>query len=545
MNSEPSSPTAWQRTTTYRLLRWATRRRTLTWATLTVVWGITLVALVYGIANWRGRRAWEAERRQLEARGVPVDFTQVIPKPVPDERNAAATPFIRSWFDRTNYSTDFWKDGYENAWSLVKDPRTAVVRRDWTDLNAWAGALTVAATNPGSKPVRPREPLPQFPSRAAAAAAVVRGFQSSDWWRRELQEALKRPETRYPVDYNLQNPWAILLPHLSKVKTACNRLNLRACAQLADGNPQEALVDVTLILGLAQGLQGEPFLISYLVRLACLQISLQPVWEGLAGHVWSDADLVALEEQLGSIETFSGLDRSLASERAGTFLTADLLSSGSYRWANLWAGEGSEITPADRLIPGGWYQREKVGYSRLFSVWTTNGWSAGQRRIFPGTLKTNFEAAASQLEIPYEEPDSDDFTYANPEWSFRDLLHHRLLAKLLLRELPKTPPKTAATQVALDQARIACALERCRLATGELPASLAALSPRFIATVPPDPLTGENYRYRREPEGGYLLYSPGWNLSDEGGAPGARQFDPKAGDWAWAMPAGAAETTSP
>lgn len=546
MNSEPASSTAtaWQRSTTYRLLRWATSPRTLKRTALTAVWIVTLTALAYGIANWRGRRAWEAERRQLEARGIPVDFAQVIPKPVPDEQNFGATPLIRSWFDRTNYSSDFWKDDYDKAWSLVKDPRKAVVSRDWTDLNTWAGALTVVATNRSVKPGRRQGPLPQFPSRAAAAAAVIQGFESSEWWRQELRQALQRPEARYPVDYNLQNPWAILLPHLAKVKTACNRLNLRACAQLAAGHPDQALEDVTLILGLADSLRSEPFLISYLVRLACLQISLQPVWEGLAGRVWTEVELQALEERLGRIETFTGLDRALTGERTGSFLTADLLASSTYRLSRLWDRTPDPTDPselvvllADHVLPRGWYQREKVEYSRAFESWITNGWDTERRRMFPNTLATNFQGVAAHLEVPPGPEESDEFSYSHPQWSLQDVRHHRLLAKLLIRELPRTPAKTAAAQVALDQARIACALERCRLATGKLPAALTELSPRYIAALPLDPLTGENYRYRREADGGYRLISPGWNLIDEDGVPGSRQFDSKAGDWVWAMPA--------
>ncbi len=550
MTSKP--PSAWQRTTTYRVLRWATNRRTLTRAALTAVWIVTVVALAYGIANWRGRRAWEAERHHLEARGVPVDFIQIIPKPIPDERNFGATPFIRSWFERTNYSSDFWKDDYDRAWPLVKNPAPGVNPYRWSDLDSWAGALTLAATNTSAKPPRTKPPLPTFPSRAAAAARVLKGFESSEWWRRELQEALQRPETRYPLTYDLENPWGILGPHLSKVKTACNRLNLRACAHLAAGHPQEALEDVTLILELAEGLRSEPFLISYLVRLACLQIGLQPVWEGLAGHAWTDAQLQVLEERLGSIETFTGLDRSLAAERATAIHMADLLASGACRLGQLWTGTSPSETTlalADRLIPRGWYQREKVEYSRLLDEWMSNGWDAGARRMYPAALAENLRRLESQLGAPGWEESTD--LNAPIDWSLhdevtlRDVMNHRILGMNLLRELPKIPPKAASAQIAVDQARIACAIERYRLANDELPASLSALVPRFISAMPQDPLAGTDYVYRREADDTYLLYSLGWNRRDDGGTLGAHRFDPRDGDWVWALPPAPRNTANP
>ncbi|MCW5557890.1 MAG: hypothetical protein KIT22_08670 [Verrucomicrobiae bacterium] len=555
MTSEPSSTTAWQRTTTYRLLRWATNRRTLTRAVFLAAWTATLIALAYGIANWSGRRAWEAERRHLEARGVPVDFTQVIPKPVPDDQNFAATPFVQSWSDRTPrtnisfelFSFDLWKDHYERAKWWVKEPaqtgNQAVNSYRWTDLNSWAAALSFAATNTSARPPRAEIPRPQFSSRAEAATRVLQKFESSEWWRRELQEALKRPETRYPVRYNLDNPWGILLPHLGRIKNACDRLNLRACAHLAVGHPREALEDVTMILELAEGLRSEPFLISYLVRLSFLQIGLQPVWEGLAGHVWTDAELVRLEECLGRIETFTGLDDALAAERTLGFLTIELLANGSYRLGQQFPDVSpSETTPVivEHFIPRGWYQQEKVEYSRLLEEWKSHGWDTPARRVFPEALGENLRRVESQLGIL---PGSVD--YVNPDqqifWSLRDLVNHRVLTKFLLREWPRVLPKTAAAQVALDQARIACALERCRLDTKELPDSLSVLAPRYLQPMPKDPLTGADYMYRREANGSYLLYSLGWNLRDDGGTPGASRFDPQDGDWVWSLPADAAD----
>src|SRR5438309_2386749 len=49
--------------------------------------------------NWRGRRAWETCRRELEAKGVLLDWQKFIPPPVPDDQNFAMTPFLAPLFD--------------------------------------------------------------------------------------------------------------------------------------------------------------------------------------------------------------------------------------------------------------------------------------------------------------------------------------------------------------------------------------------------------------------------------------------------------------
>ena len=55
-------------------------------------------------------------------------------------------------------------------------------------------------------------------------------------------------------------------------------------------------------LQLADKIHTEPILISHLVRIAMVQLMLQPVWEGLAQHKWSDAQLAALEAELGKLD---------------------------------------------------------------------------------------------------------------------------------------------------------------------------------------------------------------------------------------------------
>jgi hypothetical protein len=96
-------------------------------------------------------------------------------------------------------------------------------------------------------------------------------------------------------------------------------------------------------------------------------------------------------------------------------------------------------------------------------------------------------------------------------------------------------------QVQLDEARIACALERYRLAHGVYPATLEELAPAYIPEVPHDVINGEPYRYRLRADGTFLLYSVGWNERDEGGLVVTsipQSSDPddnfnKHGDWVW------------
>jgi hypothetical protein len=112
-----------------------------------------------------------------------------------------------------------------------------------------------------------------------------------------------------------------------------------------------------------------------------------------------------------------------------------------------------------------------------------------------------------------------------------------LLACLMLPALERMANKCAYAQSSVDLARVACALERYRLARGEFPDALNALSPAFLEKVPHDLINGQPLHYRRTPKAGFLVYSVGWNETDDDGAvvlnKNGRLVDTAQGDWVW------------
>src|SRR5215471_2885474 len=58
----------------------------------------TLIALLYVEENWRGQRAWEHCKRQIEAQGASLDWSNYIPAAVPDEQNILKAPIMSENF---------------------------------------------------------------------------------------------------------------------------------------------------------------------------------------------------------------------------------------------------------------------------------------------------------------------------------------------------------------------------------------------------------------------------------------------------------------
>jgi len=113
-----------------------------------------------------------------------------------------------------------------------------------------------------------------------------------------------------------------------------------------------------------------------------------------------------------------------------------------------------------------------------------------------------------------------------------------VLAAMLFPSLEAAVKRYAYAQSSVDMARVACALERFRLANGEYPETLDALQPRFIESLPHDVIGGQPLKYRRTDNGQFALYSVGWNGTDDGGKVYLREYskisiDLEKGDWVW------------
>ena len=86
MNETPINPER-ELSLLRRFFRWLFSRRTQRHALVGLAALATLVAVFYLEEDWRGKRAWENCKRELEAKGAVLDWNKYIPPPVPDDQN--------------------------------------------------------------------------------------------------------------------------------------------------------------------------------------------------------------------------------------------------------------------------------------------------------------------------------------------------------------------------------------------------------------------------------------------------------------------------
>jgi hypothetical protein len=535
----PDKSSMVERSTTVRFLRWLCTWRTVRRILIGLAWLVALIALFHGEENWRGRRAWSQYRRGFEAQGEVLDFRAVVPKPVPDEQNFAATPVIKSWFEKQS-SPDFdqkWNDNYAQVGERIHPHKAkdAKASRQFEDLVGWEAAFTALRSGELAGQKEFYSAKLDAESRAQAAPVVLEGLRTNEALFAELRLASRRPSSRYPVNYDIENLWAVRLPHLAMVRGVCQRLRLKACAELASGQGEKALEDVRLLLYLTDSLKTDPFLISYLVRLACVQLATQPIWEGLADHRWSEVQLQELENRLQRYNFIADMKPSFDAERAVAISTIEMIRKKGPWYLNTIGDLDSTPASGDSmlanfigfvLVPRGWYDQEELNYCRGFNIQHATALDTTEKRVSPTRVKADTQA--------YEQMMSATDFAGTP---LGRILRHRVIAHMLLPALGKVIVRSATIQTAVNQAAIACALERYRLTNGHFPEALEALAPRFISPLPTDVVTSEPYKYRLMDGGRFVLYSVGWDEKDDGGVPGKTLFDDQHGDWVWEYPA--------
>jgi hypothetical protein len=491
---------------------------------------VTLVALFYAEENWRGSHDWGKYQREWEAKGEKFDRQAFVPPPVPDEQNFAMTPFLAPVFDFNpeplQPGQDRWRDtnGYHRAMDFARElfesGRTVRAERHWPDAtkadsDIWLEALGTNSTNR------------QFASPAEAARELLKAYEKYRPVLDEIQAASQRPYTRFNVNYGTDDPAATLLPHLAMMKRLQQVVMLRTRAELTLGQNDAAYRDLALMLKLSGADKDEPFLISKLVQIAMFRIAERELAKGLDAHLWSDSELAALQKEFEKLDFLAEYGDAMRAERACGNAEVEYILRHRWQFADMFASSSDSSDSNDPtqslafrilpFMPSGWYHQNQLFISRIY-----------EEVYLPDVDVANHRVHAAQLENLNQTLDQRLREGFQPEV---------VVGRILLPAMGNAEKKFAQAQVVADEARVACALERYRLAKGTYPETLAAMEPQFIQNAPVDIFSGQPLKYRRTDDGKFILYSVGWNEKDDGGTvvitEGHKTPEIEKGDWVW------------
>jgi len=569
--------------------RWRLARRAL----LALAAVATIIVVFYTVENWRGQRAWENARRKLEAKGEVLDWAAYIPPPGADDQNFYKAPKMKEWFVKGSLRSLISGAGQptDAPRPFVPAPRSGIN----LFLAEVRIAVASAATNSADRVLRfddpvAREqaadllgetigpcsigakswlllarPVEQFKSlhlilqagsvpslkevteffatypltNSAHASpgisyllvqtagsnafhvylkAPVYGAADYLAWTEPLtadlelvRTALQRPYARIDCDY--QQPYAIGIPNFIAIREMAQLLAQRAQCYLLLGQPEAARHELALVHDLCRILlvkpSGKPItLVGAMIHVAVQGLYAMIVQDGLRLHVWREPQLLAIERQLLDSDLLTPVVEAFREERAATCRTFETVKRGEL--VKLFNFENPLSKVALTFMPHGWFYQNMAAGAEL-------------EQAVPGSVDLT-----NRVVRPHGVSEIvRTMSFKSEQWS-----PYRFLLAVALPNFTKALQTAAGNQTLLDQARLACVLERYRLAQGQYPERLEALAPQFIDKLPHDLIGGQPFKYRRTNGEGYLLYSVGWNERDDGGIPGKSREE---GDWVWEL----------
>ena len=473
------------------------------------------IVVFYVEENWRGPHTWAIAQAEMEQKGETTDYAKLIPPAVPDDQNLGALPLFNQEADpadKGKLKPLKLKQALENIHSddYHLPPITNMFSGTTSDWDAISTSLSKRYASV-FKPASNAPPLSALAELEALCPAMA-----------EVREATKtRPVCRFAQDYVSPMPCdrpVSLSPHLIALAQA---LTLHAVLELHSDRSDLALDDLRPLFEIDTEMRREPVLISGLVASAIMQIQMGVIWEGVVAHKWSDAQLVEIEKNLKDVDFLSTYQFCLRSEAIGSFspemeyLKDHLNVRDIIGMADAQAKSNPFLDFAAWLIPRGWFDLGKAHAVELCYRAADECADTQARRVYPD-----------------KSDDMIDVLHAHTPYTVHDIL-----LKVAMGPILDSCSAFAMVQAYVDEARIACQAERYRLAHGAYPKSIEELKSFASMTFPSDIMIGDPYHYVVKPNGSLLIYSVGWNLTDENGVrvnnPETNKFDRKLGDWPW------------
>ena len=488
---------------------------------------VTAYFLLCTVINWYGATRLKAVLALITAQGETVDIRALLPSPINESENFCAIEPLR------DLAMDPKREGLpqekRKRLEALKLPQSNDGKRrpalpnpysgqrtdlgafnEWTRINGW----TFAPENQGNP-----------------AADLLKALGKQDALFEELSRGLEREKANWTPEWTtreLPRLLTTLTPrHLSAILSLNSVLALRAGAAAQTSDNLRAKQSALIMSRLALASSHDPFLISALVTFSLTQ--------QLCGAVWELCDA-----QTGTAEDFSALEASLAELDPNRVILTGVRTEvpillNDVRYAKTMSADFVRLIFGERFH---WWQLLLI-HSLPIGIFDANAAVAAELELkhIIRPLRDDGMKAALQT---WERVDASLQTGGNV-WT--SPIH--ILARMITPSFRSVLRSAVWTKVIVEQARIACALERHRIETGGYPESLESIKMGDGSAPPLDVMSGKPMLYRKIPGGRYAVWSIGFDCEDNDGKRGlngdtSQPAEPKKegyqGDWVWDFP---------
>lgn len=316
-----------------------------------------------------------------------------------------------------------------------------------------------------------------------AGQAVARGQSIIDG----VEAATSLPRCRFPV--RLGPDVRLIFENYAGLRRLSLLLSANAKYHAASGNMDEAMRSIGLGFKLGESLKDDPLTVGCLVRVALVVIPSRALQKSLEYGNISESQSRQLFDLLADVDLYSGFEKMVIGDRAVGIYSRERIRREGFPQIS----DGTPNGPAVLRVP--------LRY-RLLGTYIGRPFLYAMELDFLREMDDQIKIARLPYrEARYEEPKPDS-------------------ASVYFIDVPRTFDRlrrkrdSAMTYVAGSQILLALAAHRDRF--GAYPETLAELKSELGWKLPKDPFSGGDFVYKREGNG-YLLYSIGANLKDDGG----------------------------
>jgi hypothetical protein len=484
----------------------------------------TLVALLLLALGWvfllapaQARKEWESVRAALEAKGEKLSAADFPEPKIADEDNFFADPMWAELSDRVVVKTEY---GSRTAARLVSEKQQlgvlqnrlseSEVEKFHAEYPELKSAIYVNAPNFVVKRIwTEASKNPALIRRAAEL--TLRLQEPGEPLIERLRELSQRPDAYFPQDYRVGH---LTSEHAVAMNVVGTWLDYRVRVLLALGRSREAFRDVVLTFRLWEALRREHFSYSQQVAISLLGIVTDRVDEGIRLHAWTAEELREFDRLLETVN---------APERAAAALRMER----AYLVSEIWPALSDKHVAQGMML----FAPEAKNAAKLFWIYKVI-WMPSDIALLASMMQQDLEG----LDVAKDKGmNTTIFPDRLDEYFTKHPGEVAQVSKSMTRSWQanfssRLIPLAAFAQTSAHLTRVGIALELYRMEHGEYPEALDAVAPFFPKGIPVDPITMGPFHYKRNADGSFALWSPGWNGTDERGVAGRSVWE---GDSVW------------
>jgi len=455
------------------------------WKKLTIAAGVLLllIALVVITAvrqKSNSRRALEAYIEELRAQGEAVSWED-LGYPPPAETNTSLSSFLAAVNKLGNARPS---PGELDHMHFVA-PGTAEI--------GWAAAHPLRSSSS------------RLGTNAPTWEQLIADVNAASNTLAELRASLQDPPLYFPM--NLTNPLAAMPknPFVEKRKGA-QWLAADSLAALHEDDLARAQADLHSLTHMVQLHREDSTLVNTMIRVAISGLGLSTSWEALSAKGWTGQSLAQLQSDWEVIDLVAALERGMVGER---IMVSQVFES---------AKSDPQYLGSIMPVTGGGVLGRASGY------FTERYWRNHMDEDFLLYLRQMQDRIEATRQLQTNAPGQTVAALLHDQQkaldgSLNGLMnrYRYLFTAIALPNYTRACQTMIRTETQRRMTITAIALERCRLRNGHFPASLDALVPEFVSSVPIDPMSGMPFLYQTHADGTFTLYSVGEDGQDDGG----------------------------